>query len=201
MIEIYDNIISSALSHEIDKEIHSVNTIWNYDEKTVSGNINLQDKNILDSYQFRSVVKHYDEISDGKIYSLVLEMLKQIGKNTKYLLADPYRVKINLIPQAINLKKGNYHFPHVDSDLDHYVLLYYVNDSDGPTYIFNQTTEEYGMSQIEKFNTFTVKEKVEPKKGRFVLFSGAHYHASSSPIENLKRTVININFNNDRVLF
>ena len=72
------------------------------------------------------------------------------------------------------------HKPHVDfEDVQHHVMLYYVNDSDGPTKIYEGDK---------------VVKEVVPKKGRAVFFPGRTYHASSSPKHHSKRIVLNFNY-------
>ncbi len=46
------------------------------------------------------------------------------------------RIKINLLPRRET--KHLYHTPHVDFDQPHWTIIYYVNDSDGPTIFFKQ---------------------------------------------------------------
>ena len=38
----------------------------------------------------------------------------------------------------LNLKDRSLDAPHIDADRDHLVILYYVNDSDGDTVIYNE---------------------------------------------------------------
>lgn len=73
--------------------------------------------------------------------------------------------------------------PHIDAELKHIVILYYLNDSDGETIIYNETTES---------NEYTIKDTVKPQKGRCVIFNGKYYHSSSKPTTNIRAT-ININ--------
>lgn len=91
--------------------------------------------------------------------------------------------------------KAKYGAPHIDiSGLDNefadevLVGLYYANDSDGNTLIFNETE-----SQISEKN-LTIKAEITPKKGRLVVFNGKYLHAGNTPKENPSRLVININF-------
>lgn len=73
--------------------------------------------------------------------------------------------------------------PHRDTELSHIVILYYLTDSDGDTIIYNETEES---------DEYTIMDRVEPKKGRCVVFNGKHFHSSSKPTKNVRAT-ININ--------
>ena len=95
------------------------------------------------------------------------------------------RVKANMLMRSRDPHK--YHTPHVDYEKPHKVILYYVNDSDGPTYFFKQKFN--GMSQ-----KLEIDRIVHPKAGRYVIFDGLTYHASSSPVTTDHRCVTNINY-------
>ena len=78
---------------------------------------------------------------------------------------------------------------HVDwLDLSHYVMIYYVNDSDGGTWLYDKTEKNQTDYKLIKF--------IEHKKGRIILFDGKHYHAGSKPT-NSTRIVINTNILKD----
>ena len=81
----------------------------------------------------------------------------------------------------INFKGEREDSPHVDITDDHFVMLYYVCDSDGDTIIFNER---------EKSEKYTIQKRVTPKQGRVVLFDGTFYHTAEQPIDNV-RCVIN----------
>ena len=59
-------------------------------------------------------------------------------------------------------------------------MLYYVNDSDGDTIIYNEKTK-FDDCNVMKMN-FTIKKKVSPKQGRVVLFDGRHLSYRSNQI-------------------
>ena len=59
------------------------------------------------------------------------------------------------------------------------VIIYYVNDSDGDTCIFD--------------NEGKVQHRISPKKGRFLVFDGNRKHAGSHPYHANYRVVINSN--------
>ena len=73
--------------------------------------------------------------------------------------------------------------PHIDVNYDHFVMLYYVCDSDGDTLIYNEQV---------KSDTYTLQRRVTPKKGRVVLFDGSYYHTAEQPLNNIS-CVVNYN--------
>ena len=67
---------------------------------------------------------------------------------------------------------------HNDLDFNHWVFLYYINDSDGDTIFFNDEGSEI--------------KRISPKKGRIVFFDGSIKHTGSS--SSHLRAVLNIDF-------
>ena len=78
--------------------------------------------------------------------------------------------------------------PHIDYPEtqvgDHFTCLYYVNDSDGPTVVFNETEES---------DEYTIKYQCHPEKNKLFVFDGKHYHASSCPKHHDARLALTIN--------
>ena len=68
--------------------------------------------------------------------------------------------------------------PHTDLSVPHFTMLYYVNDADGPTKLYDGDK---------------VVAEVEPKKGRVLFMDGNVLHAGSSTTTN-RRMIINFNF-------
>ena len=77
---------------------------------------------------------------------------------------------------------------HVDYVTPGYVLLIYVNDSEGDTIMYDQTFTG------EKITELTERVRVTPKAGKAVLFDNFIYHAVATPVNNKFRQVINMNF-------
>ena len=90
--------------------------------------------------------------------------------------------------QTLREDKKLHNKPHVDLHYPHLVFLYYVNQTDGDTFIFEETSKD--TFNIKKDHQFKIKKRVSPKKGRGVFFNGESYHASSNPTGN-PRCVIN----------
>ena len=69
---------------------------------------------------------------------------------------------------------------HTDMDFNHWVFLYYVNDSDGDTVFFKDDEK-------------TEIKRVTPKKGRGVFFDGSIKHCSTRPSKS-HRCIFNYGF-------
>ena len=100
------------------------------------------------------------------------------------------KMKFNLLYKSAD---SSFHFPHTDvDDLDEniYTSIYYVNDSDGDTYLFNQK----GPKTSEEL---TIKTQITPSKGKLAVFDAVQFHSSSSPIKSDYRIVLNTVFKKD----
>lgn len=97
------------------------------------------------------------------------------------------RIRAVYMPSNFQLK-GHYHLPHVDLTTPHKTLIYYINDNDGDTLIFN---EKY--SNNFEYGKKTIKKTIRPKAGKAVLFDGLHYHTGSFSSNN-HRILLNCNF-------
>lgn len=93
-----------------------------------------------------------------------------------------------------NKVRKEYDNIHVDRNDDHWVCLYYVNNSDGDTVLFKQrVNEEIKSIDDYKEGNFEPLKRVTPKKGRAVVFKGNRYHSSTAPTEGV-RCILNFDF-------
>jgi hypothetical protein len=82
---------------------------------------------------------------------------------------------------------------HVDVAIPHIAVVYYCNDSDGNTLIFDDRYEE---GKTPDYTSLKLNTVVEPKAGRVAIFDGSRYHCSSQPTKNL-RCIINFDIVKD----
>jgi hypothetical protein len=113
--------------------------------------------------------------------------------------------KINLeIQKSLRIRFGLLHrdieqivnTPHVDNPFEqHFVGLYYLNDTDGTTKIWKQTHTEWGnKARHLSLKDVDLLEEVPPKANRMVIFDGKHFHSSTLPTKTQLRYTINYNF-------
>ena len=145
-------------------------------------------KNILEGTQLTHLFYAYKDLGQGrnKINSPYITIIKSFTKLflTKYKIKtmEIFRAKVNLQLKLSNGKKHHHNTPHKDFEnpfMDHNVLLYYVNDSDGDTHFFKGTK---------------IVKSVSPKANRLVFFEGDVIHTGMSPNKHKNRIIINSNF-------
>ena len=128
----------------------------------------------------------FNDTKMSEIHDLGSNILYTFAKKHGIEIKEILRIKANILNKTD--KKNHIHPPHVDMTTPHMVLLYYVNDSDGDTVIFDQ---KHSSGYVP---TLTVNMKVSPKAGAAILFDGLKYHSSSSPKNTKERIVLNINW-------
>ena len=111
----------------------------------------------------------------------------------KVNLKDILRIRFGLLCRDI---KQIINTPHVDSHTQqHFVGLYYLNDTDGATKIWKQKLKDWNQDPVfYSVDECELLEEVEPKANRMVIFDGVHYHSSVTPTKTQMRYVINYNF-------
>jgi hypothetical protein len=106
------------------------------------------------------------------------------------------RIKTNWAFRELESKKDYIYPPHVDVfNTPHWVLLYYVNNSDGDTIFYNETENDFSQKDlISQLPNLTIKHKFTPKQGRAILFWGNRFHCGMPPVTSDFRILINHNF-------
>lgn len=182
--QIIDNVFSEDIINKIENTLTGFYFPWYFYEETThpesyffKNSKNL--KNCNDYCQFvHSLYVPSDNNFGSEYFNLVLSLLNQFSLKHKIDFLKIERAKANLQTQYQDNNEKNFNIPHKDLDTEHYVFLYYVNDSDGDTIIFDDNNK--------------IIDKIKPKRGRVLLFDGNLLHSSSHPILSKKRIVINI---------
>ena len=82
--------------------------------------------------------------------------------------------------------------PHLDRTIPHWSFIYYVEDSDGDTIIYDYKSKN--ENDIPYFEDIKELKRIKPKQGTIVAFDGLYWHTAEQPSEN-KRCIINFNVN------
>jgi hypothetical protein len=191
--KILDGLVSKDEQDNFETLVTSQDFAWYLQNATVKKDVFEKHKtnypNIIETPQlchtFCHLVNDVSEINSD-FYQYAFNLFNPLVTHFQLNNLELFRVKANLQMKCSNNTLDNHNTPHIDNDVrKHYVAIYYVNESDGNTILFNED--------------YSIKVEVKPKKGRFLVFNGSILHTGSNPINTDKRIVVNYNFN-ERIL-
>lgn len=188
---------SQELADKIESYVlkNNDNLTWRYSAETAGYDEDSFDsfpiKGSGETFQFENrIYSEKNGIVDPHAWSSIISpMILEYQEDHEDICAKftgIFRAKMNMLTTDVT-DQCKFHTPHVDAIFPHWVMLYYINDSDGPTYFFEQ---KYNGQKQE----LTLNRIFNPIKGQFLVFDGLTYHASTSPKKSIQRCVININF-------
>jgi len=173
-IIVIDNVLPQSYADSIESTLFSPTFPWFYTDDITYA---IGSREQLQSMTFGFFhLLFSDGIQHSNFFSY-FEPIVHIALDKSVGLNKPYVLQARSFMQLPIQNKNEYNNKHIDSHLPHFVVLYYVNDSDGDTFLFDGPE---------------IRQRVSPKKNRAVIFDGSIYHASSNP-NTTKRAVINFN--------
>lgn len=172
-MKIFDNVVNEKNSKKLEDFLLNDNFPWFFVKKSSGKSQEVVGFN--DTVQFEHHFIRDSQIASQAIHQVMYLMdWDNVVKETK-VSPSIFRMKSNLLLKT----QSSPNTPHIDLSAPHIVLLYYVNDSSGPTIFYDENLK--------------VVNEVSPKRGRMVIFDGSIYHSSSPPQINSHRCVINFN--------
>ena len=186
-IIILDNVIPVEKQQDLIELCENPYFTWSYN----SGNVQPEYSNdefpvtslSLNHQQMYNVI-YKDQETVSPFIHFFIPLLSAVPFTCGHLL----KIKVNLTTCNPKYSNDCYGMPHADFPMirNNITCIYYVNDSDGDTVIFN---ERYGHT-----GDLTIKNKITPKQGRLVAFDGSLLHSGNFPRDNENRIIVNINF-------
>ncbi len=186
----FKNFLPQSLSDELHDIMTGDHFPWYWiDDVTTAP----EDRTAVPEYYTNQPGMHHTPYIDGKVsewfghynflYHYIVDAL-ELDQRQWYLA----RIRCGLNFPTLKSEHMAHNNPHVDYPEtergEHFTCLYYVNESDGPTVVFNEKKES---------DKYTIAYKCHPEKNKLFAFDGKHYHASSCPREHDVRIAITIN--------
>lgn len=185
-ILIIDDVVDTETQDLIENTIFSPDTQWTFGRTVYHhSDQKLTEAAKKNSMNFTKSLHRNDDkfsVPDLDLYLKPLASLK-----IKKLFTSRIQLQLPIITDK------PYGMPHVDGvrPFPYTAAVYYVNESDGDTVFFKETTKDIDPKNMDvKFN---IDITIPPKKGRLVLFDGDIYHSSGKPKTDI-RCIINYNF-------
>ena len=125
-------------------------------------------------------------------YELFVPFFKQLER-FKFTKNHLIRARCSMKQPRVNYNEDNYNLPHVDYYFPHETMIFYFNDCDGDTRIFDQTFVPVPGGPGIGYDRFSTRTRVSPKANRLVWINGLQYHTASNPINSGRRVILNIN--------
>jgi hypothetical protein len=178
--KIIDNSLDTAFVNDVETFLFSNYFPWYFVD-------NIAMKGLINNHYLQVGFSHVfygDENKNSYNYEN-FEQLKTIVTTNMTGTIERARTFLHIpVPQEIRTPHDTV---HVDFHHPHTVCLYYVNDSDGDTIIYDKTYNDGDPNQ-----PMNVVERISPKKGRVIIFDGSYYHCATPPTSN-PRCIINFN--------
>ena len=153
-----------------------INFPWFYNESIV--------ENQKDLFGFSHVL-FVDGYQNSPFFPEFIEFFSHMENRFNIKIKNLIRARIRMTTSVG--KKGIYeNNMHVDYRYPNTTFVYYLNDSDGDTVLFDKFYDEDTLDAKEI-------ERVAPVKNNGVMFDGLRYHSGAMPSSG-RRLILNINF-------
>ena len=185
-VYVFDDIVDKEYQNKIKALVYSPEFSW-YICKDVSLEGNPHQKRPGFKHNFVSP----DNVIRSEFHKVIMPII--MSSLEKINLKKSYNITQGRAFLQLPLNIPDRHLvdtPHVDADVPHLAVLYYVNDSDGDTIIYEN--EFKGYDNIPHLDDLKIKQKITPKMGRVVVFNGKYWHTAEQPEHN-NRCIINYN--------
>ena len=183
---IIDNAVSKLYQDKIEQEV--LNVPWQYQPNIATGN----------SYHpnptmgFYHSLFNYGQPQSPRFHSLFPLLLEACEKGS---ISFSKLLRVQTFMHVPYQPSDKYDGIHLNSPDPHIVGLYYANDSDGDTVLFDKTTNDIPYGQLQDESILKEYQRITPKKGRMVFFNGNRWHSATSPTRKI-RCIITFDFEN-----
>lgn len=176
---VIDNFLDLEINNNLQETILNSRFPFFYSQETVKNTDRQMSKltNEIESGQFTHIV-----IDKRKGSSPYLDQIHNMLFSKIHLLFNNelnfYRAKINLKLPHPKANLDSFDIPHTDVDSKSYSMIYYINDTDGDTFFFDDNGN--------------IVDRINPTKNRLLIFDSCHKHAAGFPVIHNNRVVINM---------
>ena len=182
MIKKIENLIPKTYADDIEQLLdgEDFQYFWN---STISATGESIDDRVKNNPGYTHNVFDFERQSQNSwTYPILKPILYFFEQKENMILDKVLRIRVRRTNPWPGHTLEHYNPPHIDLDTaePYWSLVYYADDSDGDTFIFD--------------NDGKVIERVKPVKGNALLFPGKVYHSGNNPVNYNKRTIVNFDF-------
>jgi 2OG-Fe(II) oxygenase superfamily len=189
-----DDAIPKAYQDQVEAELASTRMTWFFHEESARSTKTQFDTNFAGFSHPAFNIREPNPVL-SPLNAVLVPILFLFCEKAGLPFTALLRVRIGLFTSAAI--DAPHHNPHVDFYEPHHTALYYVNDSDGDSVVFNETYQDVPAPLAASYvneGKLTIADRISPRKGRMAAFDGKHYHASMHPATHVSRIVVTFNF-------
>ena len=189
---ILDDLIEEELQNQIEDAMFDCN--WSFEmDNTYGYNAPLRGmkyRKFLNPFEYDispSIITNLK--TNEKIFKLFNLVIEKTCNHINFNLEKISRGIAGIQGVQVIRKQNTMCSIHINQKTPHLVLLYYVNDANGETILFDKTIddiEDDDVMYLDERHEFNIVNKIMPKQGRILLFDGKTYHSSSSPTTGMR---------------
>jgi hypothetical protein len=194
-LQVFDNFLDSTEFEKLSSFVLGAHFPWFFGEYVSldpADSALIKDPLAKETWGFHHSVFEKEWNVKSFTYKYLEPFFEKINKEFGFTQNHLVRARLSLKFQKQGFTGDNYNIPHVDYFYPHETFIFYLNDSDGDTRIFNEWAASTGKLPLG-FDSFTTQSRITPKANRLVWINGLQYHTASNPIESTKRAIINLN--------
>ena len=192
-IYIIDNVIPEDKQNEIEDLFISTRLSWTFHKDIALDSRDIKSLGItkLTSGIGCNIKQHLPKYLNLNLLNKIKIIAEQACFGIDVKLKEIYQARSFMHFPIVSELRKEFDNIHIDIPFEHLVVLYYVNDSDGDTFIFDKFAD-YKNLQSPTINPedANIIKRISPKKGRALVFDGSRYHSSSGPTKDV-RCIIN----------
>lgn len=177
MFKIIDNLLPDNYLKDLQDYFLTIQCEWHYNDKLT----NDESYNNLSSFGF-TMRLHWnqsfvDSFAGNLSKSLIYATLSQVNQFTD----KPHEIVRARGDMTMFNPLVHHHELHTDWPYEHMTGIFYLNNSDGNTLLFDREGKELLV-------------EIEPVENRLLIFDGLLQHYGYSPSKHKSRVIINMNF-------
>jgi len=192
-LRVFDNFLDSTEFDKLSNIVLGANFPWFFGEHVSldpADSALIKDPLATETWGFHHSVFEQEWNVKSFTYEYLEPFFEKINKEFGFKQRHLIRARLSLKFQKHGFTSDHYNMPHVDYRYPHESFIFYLNNSDGDTRIFNEWCLPTNISSPDLFTTQT---RITPKANRLIWIDGLQYHTASNPIESTKRVIINLN--------
>ncbi len=183
MVKVIDNLISKHYLDHLQSHFLGENCEWFFNDNLT----NDDSYESLDSFGFNMRLHWNGYFIGNFVGTLIRSLVFSTQEKVEEFVERPQQIIRARADMTMYNPNKYRHELHTDFPYDHTTAIFYMNNSDGNTLLFDRQGND-------------LIEEIEPVENRLVIFDGLMQHTGHSPSNHKSRVLINMNFMNPELV-